>query len=102
MSEVYTQEFRLSAVQLALRGDKRVTEVAKELGINANTLHTWISQYRSVISAEDSQEQAVNTAQLLEEVKQLRKETAKLKEERAILVKAAAFFAKESTSDTTS
>ena len=96
MSQSYTEEFRLSAVQLALREDKRVSEVAKELNINPNTLHTWVSKYRSTISAGGSQEEATNTAQLLEELKQLRKENGKLKEERAILVKAAAFFARES------
>ncbi len=102
MSQSYTEEFRLSAVQLALREEKRVSEVARELKINPNTLHTWISKYRSTVSAGGSKEDASNTAKLLEELKQLRKENAKLKEERAILVKAAAFFAKESGSGTNS
>jgi transposase len=102
MSQTYTEEFKLSAVQLALREDKQIAAVARELNINSNTLHTWVSKYRSTVSAGGSQEEAANTAHLLEQLKQLRKENTRLKEERAILVKAAAFFAKESESGTNS
>ncbi|TPQ25137.1 transposase [Methylomonas koyamae] len=36
----YTAEFRESAVKLANKSDQSVAQVAKELGINVNTLHT--------------------------------------------------------------
>ncbi len=41
----YTPEFRESAVQLAIESEKSVSVVAKELNVNVNTLHTWISKY---------------------------------------------------------
>jgi transposase len=37
---IYTAEFRASAVKLASESDKPITQVAKDLGINVNTLHT--------------------------------------------------------------
>ena len=42
---IYTAKFRASAVKLANESDKPITQVAKDLGINVNTLHTWISKY---------------------------------------------------------
>ena len=44
-TNTYTAEFRASAVQLANDSDKPITQVAKDLGINVNTLHTWIGKY---------------------------------------------------------
>jgi transposase len=37
--KTYTAEFRASAVKLANESDKPITQVAKDLGINVNTLH---------------------------------------------------------------
>ena len=38
----YTPEFRESAVKLALDSDQPIAETAREVGVNENTLHTWI------------------------------------------------------------
>jgi len=38
---IYTAEFRASAVKLANESDKSITQVAKDIGINVNTLHTY-------------------------------------------------------------
>jgi transposase len=43
--KTYTAEFRESAVKLANESDKPIAQVAKDLGINVNTLHTWIAKY---------------------------------------------------------
>lgn len=93
-SNSYTAEFKESAVKLAVESDQPVTQTARELGINVNTLHTWISKYRGKQTA--SSAGAVDDQHLYEELKQLRRENARLKEERELLKKAAAFFAKES------
>lgn len=37
----YTQEYKREAVQLAQAGDVRVSQVARDLGINANMLGRW-------------------------------------------------------------
>ncbi len=39
-SKTYTAEFKASAVQLAVESDQPVTETARDLGVNVNTLHT--------------------------------------------------------------
>ena len=41
----YTEEFKASAVKLAIESDQPVTKTAEDLGVNKNTLHTWISNY---------------------------------------------------------
>jgi transposase len=69
-----------------------VDQVAKELGINVNTLHTWIAKY-SQAKTTDKPERT--DEHLYDELKRLRKEVARLTEERDLLKKAAAYFAKE-------
>lgn len=90
--KVYTAEFRESAVKLANETDQSVAQTARELGINENTLHTWIHKYSRPIENSKS----VRTDEhLYEELKRLKKEVARLTEERDLLKKAAAYFAKE-------
>lgn len=89
----YPAEFRESAVKLAVESDQPISKTAEELGVNKNTLHTWISKYhrpqqRTSASAGDEH--------LYDELKRLRQENKRLMEERDILKKAAAYFAKES------
>ena len=90
--KTYTPEFKESSVKLALESKNTITQTAKELGVNVNTLHTWIHNYSGV--------KATNIAnddnKLLEELKKLKKEIAQVTMERDILKKAAAYFAKES------
>jgi transposase-like protein len=42
---IYTPEFRESSAKLAIESGRRVSQIDKELGINENTLHTWIAKY---------------------------------------------------------
>jgi len=90
--KVYSAEFRESSVKLANESDKPIAQTARDLGINENTLHTWISKY----SRPMEKTKAVRTDDhLYEELKRLKKENARLIEERDLLKKAAAYFAKE-------
>lgn len=84
----YSPEFRASAVKLALESDS-VTQAAVELGINKNTLHTWVSNHNRTNAKNGDQ------GDLLKELKKLKAENRRLKEEREILKKAAAYFAKD-------
>lgn len=93
-SNAYTAEFREAAIKLAMESGQPVPQTARELGVNVNTLHTWISKYRDRPPAGSGR--PAGDLHLYEELKQLRRENARLKEEREILKKAAAFFAKES------
>lgn len=73
-----------------------IAQTARDLGINANTLYTWIGKYHQV----ERQEKEVHDEHLYEELQRLRKENARLKEERAIFKKAAAYFAQQLPSST--
>ncbi len=90
----YTTEFRESAVKLAIESDQPVSKTAEELGVNKNTLHTWISKYHR---PQKQKAGLVEEEHLYDELKRLRKENKRLMEERDILKKAAAYFAKESS-----
>lgn len=93
-SKEYTAEFRESAVKLAVESDQPISKTAEELGVNKNTLHTWISKYHRPKKQKVGQ---VEDEHLYDELKRLRQENKRLKEERDILKKAAAYFAKESS-----
>ena len=86
----YSSEFRQSAVKLAIGSDQPRSVTARELGINVNTLHTWVSKHQAanLPSSEQTDQRHLN-----DELKELRKEVKHLKEERDILKKAAAYFA---------
>lgn len=42
---VYDKQFKVAAVKMALSEENTVTQVAKDLGINGNTLRRWINEY---------------------------------------------------------
>jgi transposase len=88
---LYTEEFRRDAVELVRCSDKPIAQIAEELGVNRETLRSWVRR------AEKDQALAsagVGQAEL-DELARLRRENAELKIEREILRKAAQYFAKE-------
>src|ERR671927_1036465 len=87
----YPGAFKERAVKLAVESDQSIAQTARDLGVNENTLHTWIGKYHRA----ERQEKEVNDEHLYEELKRLRKENARLKEECEILKKAAASFAQQ-------
>ncbi len=87
----YTSEFRESSVKLALDSDQPIAVTARELGVNENTLHTWIKKYSKLEISTGGR----TDAHLYDELRRLKKEVARLREERDILKKAAAYFANE-------
>lgn len=92
-SNHYSAEFKESAVKLAIENDQPVSKTAEELGINKNTLHTWISKFHQAKKPKIKQ---VEDERIYDELKILCKENKRLIDERDILKKAAAYFAKES------
>ena len=78
----YTAEFKESAVKLAVESDQSVTKIAEQLGVNKNTLHTWISKYHGPQKQKSGQ---VEDQHVYDELKRLRKENKRLTEERDIL-----------------
>lgn len=89
--KTYSADFRESAVKLALEADQAIAETARELGVNDNTLHTWIKKYSR--PTEDGNGRT--DEHLYEELKRLKKENSRLRQERDLLKKAAAYFAQD-------
>jgi len=86
----YTSEFRESAVKLAVESTQSVAQTARDLGVNENTLHTWIGKYHHEKASSNPE---VNQQHLYDELKTLRRANKRLTEERDLLKKAAAYFA---------
>jgi len=88
----HSEEFKRDAVRMMRnRGDRTIPQVADDLGVNANQLHRWASQFEQAATAKRNDKGEA----LEDEVRRLRKENERLRMEKAILKKAAAFFAKE-------
>ena len=90
----YPPEFRTEAVKLARSSEKRLSEVATDLGIATETLRNWLKQEQV-----DTGKREGTTTDEREELKRLRHENKVLKEEREVLRKATAFFAREESKD---
>lgn len=88
----YTAEFKAEAVRLVATSGKPVAQIARELGINEQTLHNW---KRQATSSDGSGVEPDHFA-MQEENRRLRRELLRVTEERDILKKATAFFASQS------
>jgi|APFre7841882793_1041355.scaffolds.fasta_scaffold23631_2 transposase len=90
----YTPEFKREAVRLVTEQGYKVTEAARNLGINPNVLARWKIQLTSEGTNAFPGKGRLTPEK--EELQRLRKENQRLRMERDILKKAAAFFANES------
>ena len=87
-------EFRAEAIRLVRTSGKPRSEIARDLGLTRETLRQWVKQ----ADLDAGKRQDGLTTEEREELRRRRKENRILREEREILVKAAAFFARETTS----
>lgn len=101
--KVYSEEFKADAVALYL-SDPTATyaSVAKDLGVNRETLRLWVRQARAGQAGETPARRrepgvgpVASDAVLEEENRQLRKKVRELEAERDILRRAAKYFAGE-------
>lgn len=86
----YSKEFKVEAVRMVIDGNRKISEVARELDIPANLLGRWLKQYQAGklesfpgkgrMSPED------------EEIRRLKRENERLRLEHEILKKAVAIF----------
>lgn len=90
----YSEEFRADAVRLVLDSapPRSINEVAVELGLNRETLRSWVRRAGKEKAAEAA---GGVSAVEREELKALRRRVKVLEEEKEILRKATAFFVKE-------
>ena len=88
----YSEEFRREAVRLTESSPRPLTQIARELGVHAETLRGWTRRYGMAAAVPTAEAAPVS---LEEENRRLKRENARLLEEREILKKATAFFARD-------
>ena len=88
----YDRQFKMDAVSLVVNGGRRVSEVARDLGIEPNLVHRWKRELALEQSGAFPGKGSLSVQE--EELRRLRRELAEAKEDREILKKALAFFSK--------
>ena len=106
--KTYTEQFKRDAVSLyESTPGATINAIASDLGINRNSLRTWLDTFgtgtrtnssgekvASPVAASDSATTASGLSDA-ERIRVLERENAKLREEREILRRAAKYFAEE-------
>lgn len=86
----YDETFKKETVKYILENNKPVAQIARETGVNTNTLYSWIKKY-----SDQPEVKAVQTFSTPEdELKAMQKQLRDLEEENDILKKAMHYFAK--------
>ncbi len=88
----YSEEFKRDAVELVASTGRSINSVARELGVNTESLRQWVRAARGPAVGAGGE---VMTPAEREELKRLRKQVRELELEKEILRKAAQYFAKE-------
>jgi transposase len=88
----YDKEFKREAVRLVVEGNRRASEVARDLGIEANMLHRWKKEYEEGIEGAFPGKGKLKPEEA--ELRRLQRELEDVREERDILKKALAVFSR--------
>ncbi len=89
----YSEEYKREAVSLTRQPGVLVSQVARDLGVNANQLYRW----RREQGAHGAKAFTGSGSARDQELLALKRELARVRKERDFLRDAAAFFAKESS-----
>ncbi|MGH8474107.1 MAG: transposase [Gammaproteobacteria bacterium] len=87
----FTPEYKDEAAKMVIELSRPVASVARELGLNEQTLRNWVNSYRKTHADEEPALTLPERARLRE----LEKENRELRLEKEFMGKAAAFFARE-------
>lgn len=87
----YNEEFKADAIKMVKEGKRSVNGVAKDLGINPQTLRNWINEEKKRQNPE-----SVRILELEAALKTEKRRNSELEEAVAILKKATALFVKDS------
>lgn len=87
----FTPEFKDEAAKSVVESSRPIAVVARELGLNEQTLRNWVSTYRETHAGDEPPLTVSERARLRE----LEREVRELRLEKEFLGKAAAFFASE-------
>jgi transposase len=90
----FTRQFKIDAVKLVTEQGYKLSEAARNLGVDPSVLRRWKVQFET--EGLDAFPGKGHMTAEKEELARLRKENKRLRVERDILKKATAFFAKES------
>lgn len=88
----YNQEFKETAIKLALAGDKPISQVAGELGIPPSRLYDWVKAWKKKNGKGDAAPTGKRSTD--DELRKLQKRVKELEQENDILKKASAYFAR--------
>lgn len=96
MSRKYEPEFKREIVRLYMEEGRTYQSITAEYGVAKSTISKWCKEFSEECQNKSlTNPTAVNEADLMKEIRQLRKELEEQKKENLFLKKAAAFFAKE-------
>jgi transposase len=90
----YTAEYKADVVAMCLKGERSVSAIASDLGLDQSMVNSWVRQFETQAEVDAGKRDGLTSAER-EELLQLRKEVRVLREERDILRRATAFFARE-------
>ncbi|GGS63023.1 hypothetical protein GCM10010156_22410 [Planobispora rosea] len=79
----FSPEFKEEAVRMVLEGERTVASVAREFGINASTLGSWVHRHRIVHGHHEPPVSGPERAR----IRELERENAELREKLAFLKK---------------
>jgi len=83
----YDETFKRHAVELSLRGDRKIAAVADELGITEWTLRLWRKRYGPRPAAGGGSAAEMTSEQKDDEIRRLRAELVRMRERETILKK---------------
>jgi transposase len=86
----FTPEFKAEIVERCKRGDRSVSQVAKDFDLTVTAVRAWVHQAET-----DAGERPGLTTEERVELTQLRRENRRLREDNETLKRATAFFARE-------
>ena len=92
MKKTYDAAYKTEVCKRVVDDGESVASLSRELGVNENSIHSWLRRYR-----ENSAAPFVGSGHIKPEdeaMKRLQRENRELREENEILKKAAAYFAK--------
>lgn len=87
----FTPEYKDEAARMVVESSRPVAHVARELGLNEQTLRNWVNAYREAHADDEPSLSLSERARL----RALEKEVRELRLKNEFLGKAAAFFAQE-------
>lgn len=83
----FDEEFKKNAVQLSVRGDRSVAQVAAELGIRDGLLHRWRARYAPLSDDSTGSVGLMSEQEKTHEIVRLRAELARMHERENVLKK---------------